>query len=64
VRTKNEDLILIFRDGSFLLPPSFLVTPKKRAKGMGQMSLATEKRADMRLQTLPRKSSNPLFEFD
>ena len=30
VRTKNEDLILIFREGSFLLLLSFLLTPKKR----------------------------------
>ena len=30
VRTKNEDLILIFRDSSFLLLLSFLLTPKKR----------------------------------
>ena len=45
MRTKNEDLILIFRDGSFLFLLSFLLTPKKRAKSMGQMSLATENRA-------------------
>ena len=64
MRTKNEDLILIFRDGSFLRPPSFLVTPKKRAKGMGQMSLATENRAAPANAANAMNASNPLVEFD
>jgi len=43
---------------------SFLLTPKKRAKGLGQMSLATENRAAPANAANAMNASNPLVEFD